>query len=157
MELTCYYCIEILREVGRERDFDTKAALWEDSFPDVILRLGIVCFSHLTEFTFPNFKYYLLSLTVLLRVSRLLVLGIVVHEGMDRATVEILDLEKVKLIYTNPGCCYNFCLKWAFKDKSSGITRVVYFSSTLNKLIDRCFSKKIMFNVHKIWFCISED
>ena len=59
-----------------------------------------------------------------------------VHEGVDGAAVKLLDLEKVKLIYTNPGYSYHFCLKWAFKDKSGGITRVVYFSSTLNKSID---------------------
>ena len=41
--------------------------------------------SHLTELTFPNFKYSLLSLTVLLRASSLSVLGIVVHEGVDGA------------------------------------------------------------------------
>ena len=74
-------------------------------------------------------------------MSSLLVLEIVVHEGVDGAAVKLLDLEKVKLIYTNPGCCYHFCLKWAFKDKYGGITRVVYFSSTLNKLIERCFKK----------------
>ena len=66
-------------------------------------------------------------------MSGLSVLGIVVHEGVDGAAVELLDLEKVKLIYTNPGCCYHFRLKWAFKDKFSGITVVVYFSLTFNK------------------------
>ena len=63
---------------------------------------------HLTKFTFPNFEYSHLSLTVLLRVSSLSVLGIVVHEGMDGAAVKLIVLEKAKLIYTNPGCCYHF-------------------------------------------------
>ena len=82
-------------------------------------------------------------------MSSLLVLEIVVHEGVDGAAVKLLDLEKVKLIYTNTGCCYHFCLKWAFKDKYSGITRVVYFSSRLSKLIEM-FLKFFLFNVHKI-------
>ena len=51
---------------------------------------------HLTEFTFPNFEYSHLSLTVLLRASSLLVLGIVVHEGVDGATVKLINLEKIK-------------------------------------------------------------
>ncbi len=88
--------------------------------------------SHLTLFAFPNFKYSLLSLTFLLRVSNLLVSGKVVHEGVDGATVKLIDLEKVNLIYTNPGCCYHFSFKWAFKDRSGGIAAVVYFSLTLN-------------------------
>ena len=43
-------------------------------------------------------------------MSSLLVLEIMVHEGVDGAAVKLLDLEKVKLIYTNPGFCYNFFL-----------------------------------------------
>ena len=43
----------------------------------------------------PKSFYSLFSLTVLLRVSSISVLGTVVHEGMDGATVELLDLEKV--------------------------------------------------------------
>ena len=35
------------------------------------------------------------SLTVLLRVSSISVLGIVVHNGLDGAAVELIDLEKV--------------------------------------------------------------
>ncbi len=65
-------------------------------------------------------------------MSSLSVLGTVVHEGVDGATVKLIDLEKVNLIYTNPGCCYHFLLKWAFKDRSGRITAVVYFSLTLN-------------------------
>ena len=37
----------------------------------------------------------LFSLTVLLRVSSISILGSVVHEGLDGAAVELLDLEKV--------------------------------------------------------------
>ena len=65
-------------------------------------------------------------------MSSLLVFGIVVHEGVNGAAVKLIDLEKVNLIYTNPGCCYHFLLRWAFKDRSSGIAAVVYFSLTLN-------------------------
>ena len=83
-------------------------------------------------------------------MSNLSIFGIVVHEGADGATVKLLDLEKVKLIYTNPGCCYHFCLKWAFKDKSSRITAVVYFSLRLNKQFDRCYFKILCLNVHNI-------
>ena len=77
-------------------------------------------------------------------MSSLLVLEIVVHEGVDGAAVKLLDLEKVKLIYTNPGCCYHFHLEWAFKDKSSGISAVMYYSLMLNKQFD-IFFKIFMF------------
>ena len=56
-------------------------------------RYGLV--PHLTKMSFPNLFISLFSLTVLLRVSSISVLGTVVHEGMDGATVELLDLEKV--------------------------------------------------------------
>ena len=47
-------------------------------------------------------------MTILLRVSSILVLGSVVHEGADGAAVKLLDLEKVtNKIYINPGCCYH--------------------------------------------------
>ena len=36
-------------------------------------------------------------MTVLLRVNSLSVLGIVVHEGVDGATVKLIDLEKLRL------------------------------------------------------------
>ena len=82
------------------------------AFLVVFLTLSRYCLVlHLTKFTFPNFEYSHLFLTVLLRASSLSVLGTVVHEGVDGATVELIDLEKVKLIYTNPGCCYYFHYK----------------------------------------------
>ena len=56
-------------------------------------RYGLV--PHLTKMSFPNLFISLFSLTVLLRVSSILVLGSVVHDGLDGAAVELLDLEKV--------------------------------------------------------------
>ena len=51
-------------------------------------------FTHVRN-VLPKSFYSLFSLTVLLRVSSILVLGTVVHEGVDGATVKLLDLEKV--------------------------------------------------------------
>ena len=56
-------------------------------------RYGLV--PHLTKMSFPNLFISLFSLTVLLRVSSISVLGTVVHDGLDGATVKLLDLEKV--------------------------------------------------------------
>ena len=50
-------------------------------------RYGLV--PHLTKMSFPNPFLSLFSLTVLLRMSSISVLGSVVHEGLDRATVEL--------------------------------------------------------------------
>ena len=56
-------------------------------------RYGLV--PHLTKMSFPNPFSSLFSLTVLLRVRSISVLGSVVHQGLDGAAVKILDLEKV--------------------------------------------------------------
>ena len=58
-----------------------------------LFRYGLV--PHLTKMSFPNLFISLFSLTVLLRVSSISVLGTVVHDGLDGAAVELLDLEKV--------------------------------------------------------------
>ena len=50
---------------------------------------------HSTKMSFPNPFLILFSLTVLLRVSSISVLGSVVHDGLDGAAVELLDLEKL--------------------------------------------------------------
>ena len=36
------------------------------------------------------------------------VLGVGVHDGSDGAVVELVSREKVTLIYTNPGYCYDY-------------------------------------------------
>ena len=56
-------------------------------------RYGLV--PHLTKMSFPNPFLSLFSLTVLLRVSSILVLGSVVQEVLDGTAVKLLDLEKV--------------------------------------------------------------
>ena len=56
-------------------------------------RYGLV--PHLTKISFPNPFLSLFSLTVLLRVSSISVLGSVVHDGLNGAVVEPLDLQKV--------------------------------------------------------------
>ena len=50
-------------------------------------RYGLV--PHLTKMSFPNPFLSLFSLTVLLRVSSISVLGSVVHEGLNRPAVEL--------------------------------------------------------------------
>ena len=60
-------------------------------------RYGLV--PHLTKMSFPNLFISLFSLTVLLRVSSISVLGTVVHEGVDGASVKLLDLEKVNNLH----------------------------------------------------------
>ena len=71
--------------------------------------------------------YSLLSLTVLLRASSLSVLGIVVHEGVDGAAVKLIDLEKVILIYTNPGYYYHFFINGYSRMGPTGLQAVVFF------------------------------
>ena len=60
-------------------------------------RYGLV--PHLTKMSIPkSFICFRFSLTVLLRVSSISVLGSVVHDGLDGAAVQLLDLEKVLVI-----------------------------------------------------------
>ena len=59
-------------------------------------RYGLV--PNLTKMSFPNLFLSLFTLTVLLRVSSISVLGSVVHNGLDSAAVKLLYLEKVLII-----------------------------------------------------------
>ncbi len=54
---------------------------------------------HLTKMSFPKLFSSHFSLTVLLRVSSISVLGTVVHEGVDGTSVKLLDLEKVNNLH----------------------------------------------------------
>ena len=56
-------------------------------------RYGLV--PHLTKMSFPNPFSSLFSLTVLLRVSSISVLGSVVYDSLDGASVKLFDHEKV--------------------------------------------------------------
>merc|ERR1712082_361343 len=53
-------------------------------------RYGLV--THLTKMSFPNPFSSLFSLAALLRVSSISLVGSVVHDGVDGAAVELLDL-----------------------------------------------------------------
>ena len=76
--------------------------------------------------SFPNLFISVFSLTVLLRVSSISVFGTVVHESMDGAAVNLLDLEKVLInkfkLFLGAVIIYE---KWAFKDRSGRIAAVV--------------------------------
>ena len=111
------------------------------AFLVAFLTLSRYCLvSHWTKLAF---YYSHFSLTVLLRVNSLLVLEIVVHEGVDGAAVKLLDLEKVKLIYTNLGCCYHLFKNGHSKINLAGLQQQCILSLILNKQFDRCYVKII--------------
>ena len=55
------------------------------------------------------------------------VLGAGIHEGLDEASVELVSLEKITLIYTNPGCCYNYSFNGHSRISPVGLQAVVIF------------------------------
>ena len=85
-----------IQNLGQNESLSLKKLSWKTVFLvafSTLSRYGLV--PHLTKMSFPNPFLSLFSLTVLLRVSSISVLGSVVHNGLDGATVELLDLEKV--------------------------------------------------------------
>ena len=60
-------------------------------------------------------------------------LGVGIHEGLDGATIKLIILEKVTIIYTNPGCCYHYSYNRYSRIGLVGLLAVVYFSLTFNK------------------------
>ena len=66
-------------------------------------------------------------------MSSVSVLGVGIHEGSDGAVVKLVSLEKVTIIYTNPGCCYHYSYNGYLRISLAGLLAVVYFCSTFNK------------------------
>ena len=71
-------------------------------------------------------------------MSSVSVLGAGIHEGLDGAAVELISLEKVTLIYTNPGCCYHYSFNGHSRISLAGLLVVVFF---VRLLINQIFIK----------------
>ena len=80
-----------------------------------------------------NIVLSLLFLTVLLRVSSVLVSGAGIHERSVQTAVELVSLEKVTIIYTNLWCCYYYSYNGYSRISMAEMLAVVYFCSTFNK------------------------
>ena len=66
-------------------------------------------------------------------MSSVSVLGVGIHEALDGAVVKLVSLEKVTIIYTNPGCCYHYSYNGYLRIGPVGPLAVVYFCLTFNK------------------------
>ena len=66
-------------------------------------------------------------------MSSISVLGVGIHEGLDGAEVKIVSLEKVTIIYTNPGCCYHYSFNGHTRIGPVELLAVVYLCLNFNK------------------------